>query len=121
MSYNIDSIRRKVILEAPETVSTTWASDSWSLDNRFGPFSIVTRYANGNGAVNMSVYFQVSNTQEDADFTDIVETRVNLTDDSGVINYDVDGTGFLFGRIKIVVTAGTLDVTLISYAGQQAH
>lgn len=120
MSFNIDMIRRIDLLETPETVSTDWSSPIFSLDNRFGPFSLSIRYENGTGA-SMKVFFQVSNEEETDTFASIAATEADINDASGNIIYDLDGTGVQFGRIFIQVTSGTIDVTQIRYIGQQAH
>lgn len=120
MSYNIDMIRRIDVIETPETVSTNWSSPIWSLDNRFGPFSVSVKYANG-VTPNMKVFFQVSNTENENDFASIAPTEAVVTDSSGTILYDLDGTGVQFGRIFIQVISGSIDVVQIRYIGQQAH
>lgn len=120
MSYNIDMIRRIDLISSPETINTDWSSPIVSLDNRFGPFSISFKYANG-VAPNMNVYVQFSNTEESGDFASLVETLVNVSDASGNLIYDLNGAGTQYARIFVDVVSGSIDVTQIRYIAQQAH
>jgi hypothetical protein len=117
----IDQIRKVVLVPTPETVNTDWATEAASLDNRDGPFSLYIRYDNGSGTVNMTAWLQVSPTGLDGDWANVADTDVAFTDDSGLIAYDVDGSGMQFVRIAIVVTAGSIDVTEGHYSASQWH
>ncbi len=118
MSFILDSIRLKEILDAPETVNSDWTSPSFSLDNREDEFSVQINYDNG-VTPNMSFILQVSS--DNVNFADIVESSQPVSDDSGSHIWDVAGSGALFARVRIAVSAGSLDVTRIFYAGKQRH
>lgn len=120
MSFNIDQIRKVEIIDTPETVNTDWVSPSWSLDNRFGEFSLQIKYENG-VAPDIKLYLQVCNTNEDGDFASIAETEALILDDSGTIIYDLNGSGVSYMRVYIVVLSGSIDVSRIFYVAQQAH
>ena len=118
MSFILDAIRLKEILEGTETVNMEWTSPSLSLDNREEEFSIQINYENG-VSPNMSFVLQVSS--DNISFGDIVESTQAVSDASGSHMWDVAGSGALYARIKIAVTSGSIDVTRIFYAGRQRH
>jgi hypothetical protein len=118
MSFILDAIRLKEILEGTETVNVEWTSPSFSLDDREDEFSIQINYNNG-VAPNMSLILQVSS--DNINFGDITESVQTISDTSGSHIWDVAGSGVLYARIKIAVSSGSIDVTRIFYAGKQRH
>lgn len=119
----LDVIRKRNLIDAPESVSTDWASPSASLDDRADEFSISIKYENGTGA-NMRVWFQLSNDDENfADVEDVVsgDPFVAITDSEGVVIFDLAGSGALFARVRIEVVAGSIDVVECKYLGKQFH
>lgn len=120
MSTTFDQIKKKNLLDAPETVNSTWASPSVSLDDRFGNLYISMRYENGVG-VDMKVYLQLSDDDQDSTFATIVESLQPITAADGSVSYDLNGSGAPYARILIEVTAGSIDVTQIRYTAGQFH
>jgi hypothetical protein len=118
MSFILDSIRLKEILEGTETVNVDWFSPSFSLDDRENEFSIQIIYTNG-FAPSMSFVLQVSS--DNINFADITESVQAISDTSGSHIWDVAGSGALYARVKIAVSAGSIDVTRLFYAGKQRH
>lgn len=118
MSFILDAIRLKEILEGTETVNVDWFSPSFSLDNREDEFSIQVNYENG-VAPNMSFILQISS--DNINFADITESAQPIGDASGSHIWDIAGSGALYARVKIAVSAGSIDVTRIFYAGKQRH
>lgn len=118
MSYVLDSIRLKEILEGTETVNVDWYSPSFSLDDREDEFSIQIIYGNGS-TPNMSFILQISS--DNVNFADITESVQTISDSEGSHIWDVAGSGALYARVKVVVAAGSIDVTRIFYAGKQRH
>jgi hypothetical protein len=118
MSFVLDSIRLKEILSGTETVNVDWVSPSFSLDDREDEFSIQVNYENGVSA-NMSFILQISS--DNVNFADIIESAQPVSDASGSHIWDIAGSGALFARVKIAVSAGSLDITRIFYAGKQRH
>lgn len=124
MSGNFDQIRKKQLLESPETVNSDWASPSTSLDDRVGPFTFSLKYENGSN-VNMKVIFQVS--EDDLNFGDVVSTdpdasyEVTITDNDGVVIFDVADSGASFGRVRVQVISGSIDVLEVKFNGTQFH
>ena len=118
MSFVLDSIRLKEILDGAETVNAEWFSPSFSLDNREDEFSIQINYDNG-VSPNMSFILQVSS--DNINFGDIIESTQAVSTTSGSHIWNIAGSGALYARIKIAVLAGSLDVTRIFYAGKQRH
>lgn len=114
----LDVIRKKNLIDAPESVSTDWASPSVSLDDREDEFSIQVNYENGVSPA-MSFILQISS--DNVNFADIVESAQSVTDASGSHIWDIAGSGALYARVKIAVTSGALDVTRIFYAAKQRH
>jgi hypothetical protein len=118
MSFILDSIRLKEILEATESVSLDWFSPSFSLDDRENEFSIQVNYDNG---VSPSMSFILQISSDNINFADIVESAQSVTDASGSHIWDIAGSGALYARVKIAVSAGSIDVTRIFYAAKQRH
>lgn len=118
MGFILDSIRLKEMLEGTETVNVEWTSPSVSLDDRENEFSIQVNYENGSSP-NMSLVLQISS--DNINFSDIVESVQAISDASGSHIWDIAGSGALYARVKIVVAAGSIDVTRIFYAGKQRH
>jgi hypothetical protein len=119
----LDVIRKKNLIDAPESVSTDWASPSASLDDRADEFSISIKYENGTGA-NMKVWFQLSNDNENfGDVEDVVsgDPFVTINDSEGVVIFDLAGSGALFARVRIEVTAGSIDVVEAKFLARQYH
>lgn len=118
----IDIIRRKQLIDSPETVSMDWASPSVSLDDRQDEWSLSLKYENGIG-VNMTVFLQLS--VDDENFGDVSSNtesyEVQITDTEGVIIFDVDGSGASFARLRIQVDSGSIDVVEVKYLAKQAH
>jgi hypothetical protein len=119
----LDIIRRKNLLEAPETITTNWASQSASLDDRADEFSVSLKYENGS-SVEMRVWLQLSNDNEN--FGDITDNDgqpayVDITDDEGVVIFDLAGSGAQFVRLRIEVTAGSIDAVDIKFLARQFH
>ena len=118
MSFILDAIRLKEIIEATESVNLEWFSPSFSLDDRENEFSIQINYENGI-APNMSFILQFSS--DNINFADIIESTQAVSDASGSHIWDIAGSGALYARVKIAVFAGSIDVTRIFYAGKQRH
>lgn len=119
----LDVIRKKNLIEAPETVSTDWSSPSASLDDRADEFSISIKYENGTG-VNMRVWFQLSNDNENfGDVEDVVsgDPYIAITDPEGVVIFDLAGSGALYARVRIEVIAGSIDVVECKFLARQFH
>lgn len=114
----LDQIKKKDLIESTETVNTDWQSPSVSLDDRTDAFSIFFKYDSGS-TVDMKVYLQLSNDNEN--FGNIEESLVTITDNTGSILFDLDGSGAQYARISIEVTSGSIDVTRIRYTGSQFH
>jgi hypothetical protein len=118
MSFILDAIRLKEIIDGTETVNVDWFSPSFSLDDRENEFSIQINYDSGSSP-NMSFILQVSS--DNINFADIIESVQTVSDASGSHIWDVAGSGALYARVKIAVSAGSIDVTRIFYAGKQRH
>lgn len=118
MSFILDAIRLKEVIEGTETVNVDWVSPSFSLDDREDEFSIQVNYANGS-APNMSLILQISS--DNVNFADITESAQPISDSSGSHIWDIAGSGALYARVKVAVSAGSIDVTRIFYAGKQRH
>lgn len=115
-----DQIKKKDIIDAPETVNADWTSPSFSLDDRYGQLFISLRYENGVG-VDMKVYLQLSDDNEDSTFATVIESLQPITAADGSVSYDLNGSGAPYARIFIEVTAGSIDVTRIRYTAGQFH
>jgi hypothetical protein len=118
MSFILDSIRLKEILEGTETVNLTWFSPSFSLDDRENEFSIQVNYEDG-VSTNMRFILQISS--DNINFADIVDSTQPITDSSGSHIWDISGSGALYARVKILVISGSVNISRIFYAAKQRH
>ena len=118
MSFVLDSIRRRELLDSPESVTTDWVSPVFSLDDREAEFSVMVIYQNGISP-NVSLILQVSS--DGVNFGDIEESVQAVSDESGSHLWDIAGSGALYMRVKIAVSSGSLEVSQIIYAGKQRH
>jgi hypothetical protein len=119
----IDKIRKKQLLDSPETVNTDWASPSVSIDDRTGEFSLSLKYESGT-SVEMNVYMQLS--VDDINFGDLENDEgevvfAQITDPDGVVIFDLDGSGAQYARIRVEVISGSIDVVEIKYVASQFH
>jgi hypothetical protein len=123
MSFVLDKIRRKQILDSSETVNSDWNSPAFSLDDREGDFSVSLNYVNGND-VDMKIYFQVSNDNVNfgdvPDYDGIIRPAV-ISDTSGTVIFDLPGSGTAYARLRVEVVTGSIDVTEMKYIGSQRH
>lgn len=115
-----DQIKKKLIIDSPETVNTDWTSPSFSLDDRFGQLFISLKY-NGGVSVNMRVYLQLSDTGLDSDFATVTESLQAITSVDGAVAYDLDGSGAPYARILVEVIGGSIDVYELRYTAGQFH
>lgn len=115
----LDQIRKKQLIESPETINADWNSPSTSLDDRAGAFSLALKYENGVGPVSMVVTLQLS--VDDINFADVTDSEITITDTEGVAIYDVDGSGTSYARLKVTVTSGSIDAVELKYVASQFH
>ena len=115
----LDQIRKKQLLSAPETVNTDWASPSTSLDDRAGAFSLALKYENGSGPVAMEVYLELS--VDNVNFARVSDSKIDVIDEEGVVIFDVDGSGTSYARVAIVVVSGSIDAVELKYVASQFH
>lgn len=118
MSITYDQIKKYELISGPETVNGEWSSKSQQLDDRFGAFSVFVKYENG-VSVDMSIAIQLSNNNED--WATVDETIVPVTDDSGTVLYDINGSGTQYLRVLITVNGGSIDVVQIRLTAGQFH
>ena len=118
MGFILDTIRLKEILENSETVNVEWTSPSVSLDDREDEFSIMLTYENG-VSPDMTLILQFSS--DNIHFSDLIESYQGIAGTSGSHIWDINGSGALYVRVKIVVNSGSIDVSRIFYAGKQRH
>lgn len=118
MGWELDSIRLKELLDSPETVNVDWEAPSVSLDDREGEFSLTLYYENGS-AVDMTLRLQISS--DNINFADLAGTDQIIADNSGMHIWDISGSGALWVRARVIVAAGSIDVTRVFYAAKQRH
>lgn len=114
----LDSILKSDILIGPESINANWESPSLDIDNREGEFGVLFSYENG-VAVNMTLWLQIS--PDNINWFNIVDSDFTITSASGNHFWDVPGTGGSFLRVRVEVTAGSLDVSKISFIGKRRH
>jgi hypothetical protein len=118
MSFILDSIRLKEIIDGVETVNLNWFSPSFSLDDRESEFSIQINYEEGI-STNMKFILQISS--DNINFADIVGSSQSISDSSGSHIWDISGSGALYARVKILVISGSVNISRIFYAAKQRH
>ena len=114
----LDSILKKDIVLGPEPVNADYVSPSIDIDNREGEFGVLFSYENGT-AVNMTLWLQVS--PDNINWFDVVDSDQVITDATGNHFWDVGGTGGSFLRVRVDVTAGSIDISKIFFDGKRRH
>jgi hypothetical protein len=121
MGNQLDSILKRQLIVAPETINSDFISSIVDLDNREGEFSISIRYDNGVG-LNMTTSIELSNTPLDGNsWVLLADSDLIQNDASGNIVYDLGGTGLSYLRVKIVVASGSCDLQSMLYVAKKRH
>lgn len=120
MGCVVDYLRKAVLVPTPETVNADWSTVAVNLDDRQGSFSLYIKYENGTG-VNMKVVVEMSPTNMPGTWAPIEESEQEITDPTGMVYYDFDGSGAEWVRISVIVTSGSIDVTEGHFSAQKAH
>lgn len=115
----IDSIVRSELIDSPETISSDFTSNSVDMSGVEESFSVQLDYSNGNGSVDMTFSLEVS--VDGNAYVPITETEFDVTDDSGVMIWEVVGRGVNFLRVATTVVGGQLTIDNISYSGNRRH
>lgn len=115
----IDSIVRDELISSPETISSDFTSDFIDMSGVEESFSVQLTYSGGNGSVDMTFFLEVS--VDGNAYVPISETEFDITDDSGVMIWEVVGRGVNFLRVATTVNAGQVTIDTISYSGNRRH
>lgn len=118
MGFVLDTILKKELIKTPETVNTTYFSETIEIDNREDSFAVQIEYDNG---INVDMTFHLLVSTDDDDYVRVTDTDQVITDSSGVHIYDVAGTGAPYLRVEIEVRTGSIDLTTIRYNGKRRH
>ena len=114
----LDAVLKEQLIEGPETINATYVSEAIDIENREMEFSIQAVYENG-VATDMIWALEVSN--NGTSWSEVTDSQQAFSDPSGSIIYDLAGMGPTFVRLKVIVTAGTIDLTEILYIGRRRH
>lgn len=114
----LDSIVKSNLIETTESVSAQFISDIVNIGGIEEAFIVSLSYDGGDGAVDMNLYLDVSIDGEN--FSPILPAQ-NITEDSGSHIWDIVGTGAVFCRVRIEVTAGSMDVQSVKLSGKRRH
>jgi len=119
MGYGVlDATIKRDILVGPETINSNYESPSIDIDNREDEFGVMFSYENG-ASVNMTLWIQYS--PDNQVWFDVADSDQVITDNDGNHFWDISGTGASFLRVKVEVTAGSIDISKISYSGKRRH
>jgi hypothetical protein len=114
----LDMILTKELINAPTTVNTDFFSEAVDITNREDEFSFQTNYNNGS-SVDMTISLELSS--DGVNFSEVTDSAQVISDPTGSDIIDVFGTGANYARIKIAVTAGSIDVQRILYSAKRRH
>jgi len=118
MGNVLDSILKKQVISGPEAVSADFVTEAIDIDNREMEYSLQALYENGI-AVDMIWSLEASNNK--TTWSEVSDSQQAFSDATGSILYDMAGSGFSFVRLKITVTAGSLDLTEVLYIAKRRH
>jgi len=118
MGYQLDDLLKKEVISGPESVNADYTTDSVFIGNREMEYSIQATYDSGTN-VDMEWVLQASN--DNSTWADVTDSNQTFTDAAGSILYDMAGSGFLYVRVKIVVTTGDISLTRVLYTGMRRH
>jgi|TARA_R110000851_G_scaffold293070_6_gene447641 hypothetical protein len=114
----LDMILTQELIETPTTVNADFASVAVDITNRENEFSFQTIYNNGS-SVDMAISLELSS--DGVNFSEVTDSAQVISDATGSDLIDVYGTGANYARIKITVTAGSIDVQRIVYSAKRRH
>lgn len=115
----IDAIVKKKLAEGPITVNSDYVSDVIDCSGVEDTFAIQMDYSNGNGAVNITSFLEVSVNGQT--YVPITDTEFVDTDDIGTHLWEVTGRGVNYVRVAITVTTGQFDIDVIEFSGNRRH
>lgn len=115
----IDAIVKKKLAEGPITVNSDYTSDVIDCSGVEDTFAIQMDYSNGNGAVNITSFLEVSVNGQT--YVPITDTEFVDTDDTGTHLWEVTGRGVNYVRVAITVTTGQFDIDVIEFSGSRRH
>lgn len=118
MGYMLDDLLKKEVISGPESVNADYTTEAIFIGDRELEYSILATYDSGIN-VNMEWFLQASN--DKTNWADVTDSNKPFTDASGSILYDLAGSGFLYARVKIVVTTGDISLTRVLYSGKRRH
>ena len=119
MSGVIDAIVKKKLAEGPITINSDYTSDVIDCSGVEDTFAVQLEYSNGNGAVDIVTFLEVSvNGQV---FVPIQDTEFFDTDDTGAQIWEVTGRGVNYLRVGIIVNSGQFDLDVIEFSGSRRH
>ncbi len=117
MGYVLDSIIKHEFIDALETVSFQFITESFDISGVDQAFTVSLTYDNGS-TVNMDLYLDIS--VDGVNYVPI-DSPQNITDTTGTHIWDVGGSGATFCRVRIEVNTGSIDVQKISLTGKRRH
>lgn len=119
MSGVIDAIVKSKVVEGPLTVNANYVSPVTDISGVEDTFSIQMDFSNGNGAVDIKGYLEVSVNGQI--YVPIIETELFDTEDTGTMLWEVTGRGVNYIRVAVDVTAGQFDIDVIELSGSRRH
>jgi len=117
MGNRLDVTIVKPVFDGTETISSDYNSDKFDI-SKAEAFAVTLKYDNGS-SVSMALTLQVST--DGVEFFDFPNATQNVTDSSGNHLWDISGTSASFARIKVGVTAGSIDLRNIMFHGKRRH
>jgi hypothetical protein len=112
----LDIILLKDLVTDPVTVNTEYISETIDVSFREDEFAIQVNWENGLG-VDMEIFLEASN--DNVNYAPMSSQAIE--DESGMHMFDVGFCGAVFIRIRIEVSAGSIDLTGISYRAKRRH
>lgn len=118
MGNVLDAILQEDIVSGPETINSTQYLPIFDVSKAESDFSIQFTYDNGS-SVNMNLSLEIST--DKVNFVTLTGSIQNITDSSGSHIWDVQGTGTIWARVYIEVTAGSIDLQRLQFSGKRRH
>jgi len=116
MGSKLGATHKEKLLES-ETINSTTYSSIVDIDGAEHGYAVQVIWVNGVG-VNMTLSIETS--LNGTDWSEIPSTVGSITAAGDNVMYDIANTYVQYARVKILVTAGTADFTVL-YSGKRRH
>jgi hypothetical protein len=119
MGFKLDALKKRIFAEN-ETVNADFTSEAFDIDDSEQGITIGLVFNNGDGSVDVNMV--VEGSQDGINFapmTGLAEQQI--TDDDGIVIFDIININATFVRVFIEHTAGSFDIVELRLSSKARH